>query len=302
MPRAQSAICAEGGDFALFLTLTLADGDVGPLRRALAGLPALTEKVAAEMGEPALVSAAGIGAAAWERLVGMPKPEGLLPFSPLEEGGRKAPATPADLFVHIHSPRPDANLALARRLRAALGGGVRVEEEVMGFRHMKNRDLTGFVDGTENPEGAERAGVALLADGPFAGGSFVSIQRYVHDLPKWEAMPVAEQEAAIGRTKETDEEMDDEVKPPSAHIARVVIEEDGEELEVLRHSMPYGTTSEHGLYFVAYCASPAPFRKMLERMVLSREDGHHDRLLDFTRAVTGASFFVPSADLLASLA
>lgn len=302
MPRAQSAICAEGGDFALFLTLTLGEGDAAPARRALAGLPALTERVAAEMGEPALASAAGIGAAAWERLVGAPKPEGLVPFEALEEATRRAPATPADIFVHIHSPRHDANLALARRLRAALGAGVRVEEEVMGFRHMKNRDLTGFVDGTENPEGDERAEVALVADGPFAGGSFVSIQRYVHDLPKWEAMPVPEQEAAIGRTKDTDEEMDDEAKPPSAHIARVVIEEDGEELEVLRHSMPYGTTSEHGLYFVAYCASPAPFRKMLERMVLSRGDGHHDRLLDFTRAVTGAAFFVPSADLLASLA
>lgn len=302
MPVAQSAICAEGEAFALFLTLTLAGGDVGPVRRTLAGLAALTETVATEMGEPALTSAAAIGAQAWERLVGAPKPDGLEPFAALEEGGRKAPATPADLFIHIHSPRHDANLALARRVMAALGSGVRLEEEVMGFRHLKNRDLTGFVDGTENPQGDERAGVALLAGGPFAGGSFVSIQRYVHDLPKWEAMPVPEQEAAIGRTKETDEEMDDEAKPPTAHIARVVIEEDGEELEVLRHSMPYGTTFEHGLYFVAYCASPAPFRKMLERMVLSRSDGHHDRLLDFTRAVTGASFFAPSADLLASLA
>lgn len=302
MTKPQSAICAEGGDFGLFLTLVLADGDVAAVRRVLAALPDMTEAVAAQAGEPALVSSMGIGAACWPRLTGRDAPEGLVPFAPLAEGGRKAPATPADLFLHIHSPRHDANLMLARRVMGALGSHVRLAEEVMGFRHMGKRDLTGFVDGSENPEGEERAEVALVADGPFAGGSFVSLQRYVHDLARWESLSTPDQEAAVGRTKETDEELDDAVKPPFAHIARVVIEEDGEELEVLRHSMPYGTTSENGLYFIAYCASPAPFRKMLERMVLSSGDGLHDRLLDFTRAVTGAAFFAPSADFLESLA
>ena len=169
----------------------------------------------------------------------------------------------------------------------------------MGFRHLGNRDLTGFVDGSENPEGDDRAEVALVKDGPHEGGSFVSLQRYVHDLRRWDALSLGDQEAAVGRTKDTDEEI--AVKAPSAHIARVVIEEDGAELEILRHSMPYGTTSENGLYFVAYGASPAPFRKMLERMVLSAGDGHHDRLLDFTRAVTGCAFFAPSADWLRAL-
>lgn len=300
MTRPQSAICAEGGNFGLFLTLVLADGDLAPVRRVLVALPDMTEALAAQLDEPTLVSSVAIGAACWGRLTGRECPEGLVPFASLADGGRKAPATPADLFLHIHSPRHDANLMLARRVMAALGSHVRVVEEVMGFRHLGNRDLTGFVDGTENPEGDERAGVALLAEGPFAGGSFVSLQRYVHDLPRWEGLSTPDQEAAVGRTKESDEEM--EVKPPSAHIARVVIEEDGVELEVLRHSMPYGTTSENGLYFVAYCASPAPFRKMLERMVLSAGDGHHDRLLDFTRAVTGAAFFAPSAHWLRSLA
>lgn len=301
MTKPQSAICADGGDFGLFLTLVLADGDVTPVRRVLATLPSMTESLAAELGEPALLSSVAIGAACWNRLTGRELPDGLVPFAALAEGSRQAPATPADLFLHIHSPRVDANLMLARRVMGALGGHVRVVEEVVGFRHLGKRDLTGFVDGTENPEGDERAEVALVKDGPLAGGSFVSLQRYVHDLPRWEGLPLPDQEAAIGRTKENDEEMDDEVKPPSAHIARVVIEEDGEELEVLRHSMPYGSTSENGLYFIAYCASPVPFRKMLERMVLSSGDGHHDRLLDFTRAVTGASFFAPPAGFLASL-
>jgi porphyrinogen peroxidase len=300
MTEPQSAICAEGGDFGLFLTLVLADGDVASVRRVLAALPHMTEALADQLGAPSLFSAVAIGASCWPRLTGRECPDGLVAFAPLTEGARKAPATPADLFIHIHSPRVDANLMLARRVMGALGPHVRLVEEVLGFRHLGKRDFTGFVDGTENPEGDERAEVALVKDGPFAGGSFVSLQRYVHDLPNWERLSLSDQEAAVGRTKESDEEL--EVKAPSAHIARVVIEEDGAELEVLRHSMPYGTTSESGLYFIAYCASPAPFRKMLERMVLSSGDGHHDRLLDFTRAVTGAAFFAPSAEWLRSLA
>ena len=300
MNQPQGAICAEGGAFGLFLTLLLADGDTGSARRVLAGLPDLTEALATQLGEPALVSSVAIGATAWDRLTGQPCPDGLVPFAALSDGPRQAPSTPADLFLHIHSPRHDANLILARRVMERLGAHVRVVEEVMGFRHLGKRDLTGFVDGTENPEGEERAEVALVKDGPHAGGSFVSLQRYVHDLSRWEGLPVADQEAAVGRTKDSDEEI--EVKVPSAHIARVVIEEDGAELEILRHSMPYGTTSESGLYFVAYGASPAPFRQMLERMVLSAGDGHHDRLLDFTRAVTGSAFFAPSADGLRAFA
>jgi putative iron-dependent peroxidase len=303
MARPQSAICAECGDFGLFLTVTLVRNGAGngaAVRCALAAIPNLTRSLAARLGQPGLVSAVGIGADAWGKLMTVPRPSGLEPFKALGEGARQAPATPADLFIHIHSPSHDANFELARAVSALLGDQVRVVEEVVGFKRLGARDLTGFVDGTENPASDERVGVALVGDEEpaFAGGSYVSIQRYVHDMSRWEAQPIADQEAAIGRTKEGDEELDDDAKPPSAHIARVVIEEDGAELEILRQSMPYGTTSESGLYFVAYCRSAAPFRKMLERMVLSDGDGHHDRLLDFTRAVTGAAFFAPSEDLL----
>lgn len=301
MAAAQSAICAETGNFALFVTMLVTKDGAARVRRAAALLPGLTRGVADRLNEPALVSALGIGAEAWDAVTGCAKPDGLLPFAPLADGPRVAPATAADLFLHIHSPRHDANLVLAREFLKALAGGATVVEEVMGYKHLGGRDLTGFVDGTENPEGDERAEVALVADGPFAGGSFVSLQRYVHDLSRWEKMPVSEQEGCIGRTKQDDQELEDDVKPPTAHIARVVIEDDGKELEVLRHSLPWGGTSENGLYFVAYCADPAPFRRMLESMVLRDGDGHCDRLLDFTRAVTGAAFFTPSADFLESL-
>ncbi|HLO78762.1 MAG TPA: Dyp-type peroxidase [Magnetospirillum sp.] len=303
MAVVQSAVCSETGAFGLFITLAVTKDGAPHVRRAAAALPRLTRAIAERLGEPALVSALGIGAAAWEAVVGGPKPAGLAAFEPVVDGERVAPATVADLFLHIHSPRHDANMVLAREFMGILGGGASVIEEVMGFKHLGGRDLTGFVDGTENPKGTERPEVALVADDPrFVGGSYVSIQRYVHNLPRWDALPVVEQEQAVGRTKDDDEELDDDAKPPSAHIARVVIEQDGEELEILRHSLPYGTTSENGLYFVAYCASPDPFRRMLKRMVERDEDGHYDRLLDFTRAVTGAAFFTPSATLLESLA
>ncbi len=302
MTRAQSAICSEGEAFAIFLTLTLAAGDeaAATVRRVAAALPDLTVRLGETMDEGALASAIGFGAACWPRLWGGSRPSELVPFEPLGDGPRLAPATPADLFVHIHSPRHDANFALARRVTAELGGAVRLVEEIHGFRHLGGRDLTGFVDGTENPKGDERAEVALVGDEDpgFAGGSYVSIQRYIHDLAAWEGLAVAEQEAAIGRTKADDRELDDAVKPATAHIARVVIEEDGEELQVLRHSLPYGTTGESGLYFVAYGRSPTPFRRMLARMVIGDTHGDHDRLLDFTRPVTGAAFFVPAVEFL----
>lgn len=299
MARPQSAICTDTGAFGLFLTFVLESGGAAQARRAIAALPHLTAEMAAATGEPLLVGSVAIGAAAWPALMAGPLPPGLAPFEPLGAEGRLAPSTPADLFIHIHSPRHDANFALARALVARLGAAVRRVEEVHGFKHLGGRDLGGFVDGTENPKGDERAAVALVASGPFAGGSFVSVQRYVHALPKWEALTVAEQEGIIGRTKDTDEELPEDIRPPTAHIARVVIEEDGAELEILRHSLPYGCTAEHGLYFVAYGSSPGPFRRMLERMVLSDGDGHYDRLLDFSRPVTGAAFFAPSLEMLA---
>jgi len=298
MTQPQSAICAETGSFGLFLTLVLAGTEDQAVRRALASIPALTRTVAGQMAEPALVSAVAIAATVWPRLMGPHLPEGLVPFQALADGPRRAPATPADLFIHLHSPRHDANFALARRIMAALGGHVRLVEEIHGFKHQGGRDLTGFVDGTENAKGPDRATVALVADGPFAGGSHVSLQRYVHGLNRWESLAVTEQEAVIGRTKADDVELADSVKPPTAHIARVVIEEDGAELEILRHSLPYGSTAEAGLYFVAYGSSPRPFRQMLERMVLRDAEGHCDRLLEFSQPVTGAAFFAPSLALL----
>jgi putative iron-dependent peroxidase len=304
MKRPQSAVCAEDEQYAVFLTLSMRANGAEAVRRVAAKLARLTGQFAAAQEMPSLSGAIGFGASIWDAVCGSPKPTGLEPFAALQDGPRVAPATPADIFLHIHSKAHRANFALAREVMRQLGGAVAIVEEIHGFRTLGARDLTGFVDGTENPKGDDRPGVALVGDEDplFAGGSYVSIQRYVHDLARWEAMREVDQEAVIGRTKVEDIEMEDDVKPPTAHIARVVIEQDGEELEILRHSLPYGTTNENGLYFVAYGKDPGRFRRMLERMVLRDAAGHYDHLLDYTRPVTGAAFFVPSVDFIEGLA
>ena len=199
--------------------------------------------------------------------------------------------------------RRDLCFELGFEIRQQLGGSVEVLDEVEGFRYLDSRDLTGFIDGTENPKGRRRARVALIGneDPRFTGGSFVFTQRYVHDLARWNQLSRRDQEKVIGRSKRDSVELGERAKPPTAHISRVVIEENGEELEIVRHSLPYGTPSECGLFFIAYNRNLDTLEKMLARMLGTTGDGHHDRLLDFTRAVSGATFFAPSLGLLRGL-
>jgi putative iron-dependent peroxidase len=169
--------------------------------------------------------------------------------------------------------------------------------EVPAFVYHDSRDMTGFVDGTENPGVDEAFDVALLAEGAGAGGSFVLAQRWRHDLDRFHKLDVAEQEGVIGRTKPDSVELGDAVKPPNAHIARVVIEDDGEELEIYRRSVPYGTVAEHGLFFLAFSADPTRFDRMLGAM-FGVEDGIRDRLTEFSTPLSGAYYWAPSlADL-----
>ena len=310
MNTPQTAILPEPGPAGLFLVLEIG-GEEEAARaaaRQCAGLEELASEVAENPGDAPLRTSVAFGSGFWARLSPGSRPALLRPFAPLW-GRHAAPATGGDLFLHVTSSRPDLGFELVHRFLAGLGGSARVLEEVHGFRYFDSRDLTGFIDGTENPEGEERAEVALVGDEDpdFAGGSYVLTQRYVHDLEKWEQVPVAEQERVIGRTKPDSLELDDAVKPPTAHISRVVIEEGGGELEILRHSMPYGIVSgEKGLFFLAYGRDSSVFEKMLARMFgvpggPVEDDGLSDRLLDFTTAVSGAFFFAPSRELLQTL-
>lgn len=305
MSQPQSAILPEPGPSALFLILRARDRarDAARLAQAAARVPALTQQLARREPRGKLVSAVGFGRELWEALSPGRSPRHWRPFRTIEAGARRAPATGGDLLVHLLSGRPDLCFELALRIRAELGDAAEVMEEVHGFRYLDLRDLTGFIDGTENPKGRSRAGVALIGadDREFAGGSFAFTQRYVHDLRHWGALPVREQEQIIGRRKRDSQELSDRAKPATAHISRTVIEEGGQELEIVRHSFPYGTTDEPGLFFIAYTRDLAIPEKMLSRMLGTSGDGLHDRLMEFSRAVSGASFFAPSLRVLRAL-
>lgn len=300
MAQPQSGILPEANQHASFLTFALqSNADPSQVRRAAGGLPGLTEELARLDPGAGLASVISFGDSVWNTLYPKDRPEGLAPFQPFDGDGRSAPATTADMLLHLRAERRDLLFELTRRFRERLGDAATLVEEVQGFRYFDKRDLTGFVDGTENPQGLEdRSAVALLADGPFAGGSFVNIQRYIHDLAKWQAVAVPEQENIIGRTKADDIEFEGDRLPPTAHIARVSIKDEGKSLKLLRHSMPFASGDEQGLLFIAYAARPDSFARMLEAMIVASDEGHYDHLMDYTRAVTGASFFAPSVEWL----
>jgi putative iron-dependent peroxidase len=189
---------------------------------------------------------------------------------------------------------------------ARLDGAVSPVDEVHGFRYFDDRDLIGFVDGTENPTGQAAIDAALVGgeDVVFAGGSYVLVQKYVHDLAGWNALSTETQERIIGRTKLSDIELDDAVKPASAHNALTTIVEDGKEIKIIRDNMPFGRAAEKefGTYFIGYARSPRTIEQMLENMFIGRPPGNYDRLLDFSLARTGNLFFVPSATFLENIA
>ena len=248
----------------------------------------------------------GFGARAWDRLAGPPRPAGLHPFKEILAGPRHAVATPGDLLFHIRASRMDLCFELATHIMARLGDAVTVVDEVHGFRYFDDRDVIGFVDGTENPVGRAAFEAAIIGgeDPAFAGGSYVIVQKYLHDVDAWNALPTEEQEKIIGRTKLADIELDDATKPSYAHNALTTITQDGREVQILRDNMPFGHVGagEYGTYFIGYARSPATTEQMLQNMFVGRPEGNYDRLLDVSRAVTGNLFFVPSVPVLESLA
>jgi putative iron-dependent peroxidase len=243
----------------------------------------------------------GIGSDAWDRLFGQPRPPQLHPFREIRAPGRHAVATPGDLLFHIRAEHFDLCFELGSQLVARLGDAVSPVDEVHGFRYFDARDLLGFVDGTENPTGQAATDATLIGaeDAAFAGGSYVIVQKYLHDLAGWNALPTEEQERIIGRTKLSDIELDDASKPSSAHNALTTIVNDGKEVKILRDNMPFGRAGGAcGTYFIGYSRSPGTVEQMLENMFIGKPPGNYDRLLDFSRAVTGSLFFVPSATFL----
>ena len=291
---------------AIFLVVTIDPGGERVARDLLSSLGGLTKAVGFRVPELTLSCIAGIGSQAWDRSFGGPRPAELHPFRELVGAQHRAPSTSGDLLFHIRAGRLGPCFELASLIMDRLRGSVTVQDEVHGFKYFDLRDLLGFVDGTENPTGSAAAAAALIGDEDpaFTGGSYVIVQKYLHDLGTWNALPVEQQELIVGRTKLADVELDDAVKPPDSHVARnTIVDPDGTEREILRDNMPFGAVgrAEFGTYFIGYARTPSVTERMLERMFLGDDEASHDRILDFSTAVTGTLFFVPTADFLEDL-
>lgn len=291
---------------AFFLVVTIDPGGEPGVRALLSELSSLQRAIGFRAQEDRLSCVTGIGSQAWDRLFAGPRPVELHPFRELVGPVHRAMATPGDLLFHLRAQRPDLCFELASQIMDRVRDVVTVRDEVQGFKYFDMRDLLGFVDGTENPVGPV-AGAAVLigAEDPrFTGGSYVIVQKYLHDLRAWNALPVEAQERMIGRRKLSDIELDDAVKPADSHVAlTTIVDPDGTERKILRDNMPFGAVGreEFGTYFIGYARTPAVTERMLERMFLGDPPAGHDRILDFSTPVTGSLFFVPSIDFLDDL-
>ncbi|MFI9628979.1 Dyp-type peroxidase [Streptomyces sp. NPDC052042] len=298
-PAAQPVV-APLSSAALILVATVEPGGEAVVREVLPDLPAIARSIGFRFPDARLATVTGFGSDVWDRLFAGPRPAGLHPFRELRGARHHAPATPGDLLFHVRAERMDVCYEWASQLLDRLRPAVGVVDETQGFRYFDHRDLLGFVDGTENPVGADARSAALVGaeDPDFAGGSYVVVQKYVHDLAAWNRLSTEEQERVIGRTKFSDVELPDEVKPADSHVAlNTITEPDGTSREILRANMPFGSfgQGEFGTYFIGYAADPDVTERMLRNMFLGDPPGVHDRILDFSTAVTGTLFYAPAA-------
>jgi putative iron-dependent peroxidase len=305
-PDQSQPVLGQPSEAAIFLVVTVNPGGEPATRDLLADVAGLRRAVGFRIPAGALSCVVGVGSAAWDRLFSGPRPAELHPFRELIGGRHHAPSTPGDLLFHIRAQQMDLCFELAAQIMARLAGSVTVADEVYGFRYFDERDLLGFVDGTENPDGqAANDATFIGAEDPgFAGGSYVIVQKYVHDMRAWNALPVEEQEKVIGRTKLSDIELADDVKPANSHVAvNTITDPDGRQRQIVRENMPFGTVGqgEFGTYYIGYSATPSVTERMLESMFIGNPPGNTDRILDFSTARTGTLFFVPTADFLDDL-
>jgi putative iron-dependent peroxidase len=294
---------------AIFLVVTIDDAPdaADRTREVISDLGGLVRAVGFRDLNGHLSCNVGIGADAWDRFGRPTRPAQLRPFFEVRGPVHTAVSTPGDLLFHIRSERADLAFELERLILEKLGDAVHVVDEVQGFRYFDSRDLLGFVDGTENPTGASMAYWSLVGeeDADFAGGSYVVVQKYLHDLTAWSLLTTEQQEHVIGRTKLDNVELDEGPDDRKSHKSlNTIVDANGLEHDILRDNMPFGRpgAGEFGTYFIGYARELWVIEQMLRRMFVGDPVGSYDRILDFSRAVTGSTFFVPSNDVLESLA
>jgi putative iron-dependent peroxidase len=292
---------------AIFLVVCIQEDEKAytQVRAFCAGLSGLIRAVDFRDVEAGLTCVAGFGSDGWNKLFGGARPAELHPFREIRSGTRHAVSTPGDILFHIRAKRMDLCFELATQIMDSIGDVVSVADEVHGFRYFDDRDVMGFVDGTENPRGDAARDAAIVGeeDSAFAGGSYVIVQKYLHNLKAWNSLPVETQERVIGRRKLSDVELSDADKPSYAHNVLTNIEENGRQLQILRDNMPFGRPGhgEFGTYFIGYSRTPRITEMMLENMFVGKPPGNYDRLLDVSQPVTGSLFFVPTGTFLDNL-
>jgi putative iron-dependent peroxidase len=230
----------------------------------------------------------------WSKVAPADAPKGIEGFNAEVKGieGFVMPATQHDAVLWLSSSAYDVIFDASRQAIDALTGLAVVAEETSSWPYHHDRDLTGFVDGTENPTLIDAPEVALIPDGnPGEGGTILLLQKWAHD-PEWMSVPVAQQEKIIGRTKPDSVEFED--KPSDSHVARTDQDTFG---KIFRRNMPYGTVTNHGTMFVGFSADQQRLSKMLESMA-GLTTGKRDALTRYTRPITGAYYFVPSTACL----
>jgi len=293
---------------AIFLVVTVAQGHtaMAQARSVIANIGSLVRTVGFRDLNGHLSCNVGIGSDAWDRLAREQRPAQLHPFAEVRGSTHIAVPTPGDLLFHIRAERSDLCFELERLLLDALGDAITVADEVHGFRYFDERDLLGFVDGTENPTGRALYDAALIGDedAVFAGGSYVVVQKYLHDLTAWAALSVEQQEHIIGRTKADNVELADADGLKSHRTLNTIVDAQGVEHDILRDNMPFGRPGqrEFGTYFIGYARDLSIIERMIHNMFIGNPVGEYDRILDVSTAVTGTTFFVPSNALLESLA
>ncbi|RLZ03942.1 peroxidase [Kocuria tytonicola] len=296
-------IVAAPAKAAMFLVLTVNEGAESQVADVLTEVSDLTKAVSFRVPTSELMCVVGVGSDAWDRLFDAPRPQDLHPFREIAGPVHTAVATPGDLLIHLRAGTQDVCFELAKHLMKRLGPHVHVVDEVHGFKFFEERDLLGFVDGTANPEGDAAVAAALVGDGDpaYRGGSYVHVQKYLHDMAAWEALSVEEQQRVIGRSKLEDIEMPDEEKPANSHVALNDLDDvAGRPREIVRDNMPFGRvgSEEFGTNFIGYAADPSVTETMLQNMFLGNPRGTYDRILDFSTAQTGGLFFAPPQSFL----
>lgn len=246
----------------------------------------------------------GIAHDAWVKL-GMPTPlpKELKTFEPIVGGKYTAISTEGDIHFHLRAINAGVCYEMAKDIYDIINPVADNLVEVHGFRYWDGRSILGFVDGTENPIGDERAQFAMVGDEDpqYKGGSYLFVQKYSHNLKAWESIPTSEQEKVFGRYKQSDIEMTDEVKPKNSHSALTSITDaEGNDLKIVRDNLPFSNPSkgEFGTYFISYANKFSTTHKMLENMYLGNPIGNYDRILDFSTPETGTLFFVPTQEML----